>query len=87
MHEELSIYGTANKGLNEIKTAILCLPFKTKDAEPVETFIKEASKNNSRIFVICSEEILKQVANDPNERVTYIGRELFANYLSQFQIN
>ena len=87
LHEELSIYGTANKGLNEIKTAILCLPFKTKDTEPVETFIKEASKNNSRIFVICSEEILKQVANDPNERVTYIGRELFANYLSQFQIN
>lgn len=87
LHEELTIYGTANKGLNEIKSAILCLPFKTKDAEPVETFVKEASKNNSRIFVICSEEILKQVTSDPHERVTYIGQQSFANYLSQFQIN
>jgi SNF2 family DNA or RNA helicase len=87
LHEELSIYGIATKGLNEIKSAILCLPFKTKDTEPVETFVKEASKNNSRIFVICSDEIIKQVANDPHERVTYIGQELFASYLSQFQIN
>lgn len=87
LHEELTIYGMANKGFNEIKSAILCLPFKTIDAEPVENFVKEASKNNSRMFVICSEEILKQVANDPYERITYIGQQLFANYLAQFQIN
>ena len=86
LHEELTIYGMANKGLHEIKTAILCLPFKTKDVEPVETFIKEALKNNIRIFVICSEEILKQVKPDPQERIIYIGQQMFANYLTEFKI-
>ena len=87
LHEELAIYGMANKGLHEIKTAILCLPFKTKDMEPVETFIKEASNNNIRIFVICSDEILKQVTPDPQGRIIYIGQRMFANYISEFKIN
>ena len=87
LHEELTIYGTASKGLNEIKTATLCLPFKTKDLEPVETFIREASKNNCRLFVICSEEIVNQIANVPQEKVTYIGQRSFANYIAEFKIN
>jgi SNF2 family DNA or RNA helicase len=87
LHEELAIYGMANKGLHEIKTAILCLPFKTKDVEPVETFTKEALKNNIRIFVICSDEILQQVTPDPQERIIYIGQQMFANYISEFKIN
>jgi len=87
LHEEITIYGMANKGFNEIKIAILCLPFKANDAEPIKTFIREGLKNNNRLFVICSEEILKQVSIDSNERIIYIGQQMFANYLSQLQIN
>ena len=86
LHEELAIYGMVNKNLHEIKTAIFCLPFKTKDVEPVENFIKESSKNNTRIFVICSEEILKQIAPDPQERIIYIGQKMFANYVAEFKL-
>lgn len=86
LHEELTIFGTAMKGLHEIKTAIFCLPFKVKDIEPAKAFIKEASKNNTRIFVICSSEICEQVSADQQEKIVYIDQQMFANYLMQFKI-
>lgn len=86
LHEELAIFGTAVKGLHEIKTAILCLPFKVKEIEPSESFIKEASKNNSRIFVICSTEICEQVSADQQEKIAYIDQQMFARYLMQFKV-
>jgi hypothetical protein len=86
LHQELAIFGTAMKGLHEIKTAIFCLPFKVKDIEPVESFIKESSKNNTRIFVICSSEICEQVPADQQEKIVYIDQQMFANYLTQFKI-
>ncbi|NWF90185.1 MAG: DEAD/DEAH box helicase [Ignavibacteriaceae bacterium] len=86
LHEELAIYGNAVKEMNEIKTAIFCLPFKVKELEPVESFIKEAIKNNSRIFVICSDEICQQAVEDPIKNIVYIGQKQFALYLSQFKI-
>ncbi len=87
LHEELTIYGIANKALQEIKTAIFCLPFKAKNVEAIETFIKEASKNNSRLFIICSDEIIQQVINDPHEKIIYVSQKMFANYLTQFKIS
>jgi hypothetical protein len=86
LHEELAIFGTAVKGLHEIKTAILCLPFKVKDTEPVESFIKEVSKNNTRIFIICSSEICEQASADQQEKIVYIDQQLYAHYLIQFKI-
>lgn len=87
LHAELSIYGMANKGLQEIKTAIFCLPFKVQDVEPVEAFIKEASKNNARLFVVCSDKILEKLTDDPHEKIIYIGQHMFANYLAQLKIS
>jgi hypothetical protein len=87
MHEELAIYGFAQKGLHEIKTAIFCLPFKVKNLEPINNFIKETSKNNNRLFVICSDSLLEQIPYEHKEKVTYIGQNMLASYLSLFAIN
>lgn len=86
LNEELTIYGYAQKGLHEYKTAIFFLPFKAKKIEPVQNFIREASKNNKRLFVICSDDLLHQIPFKPQEKIVYIGESMLANYLSLFNI-
>lgn len=86
-HDKLTIYGIAQKGLSEIKSAVLCLPFTMNEIEPVQSFIKKNSKNNNRLFILCSEEILNNVSKIPQDKIVYIGQKMFANYLSLFNIS
>lgn len=86
LHEELIILGTAQKGLNEIKTVILCLPFKTSNIEPVENFVGNFSKNNHRLFVICSSEVSEQADEKLRRKIVFINTEMFAKYLIQFKL-
>lgn len=86
-NNSISIYGLAQKGLAEIKLAILFLPFNIKDIEPVENFIKEASKHNSRLFIICADEILEQALSEKHDRIVYIGAQMLANYFSIFNVS
>ncbi len=85
-NNSIAIYGLAQKGLAEIKSAILFLPFNIKDIEPIENFIKEASKHNSRLFIICADEILEQALLESHDRIVYIGAKMLANYFSIFNI-
>lgn len=87
LNKELTIYGYAQKGLHEYKTAIFFLPSKAKKIEPVQNFIREASKNNSRLFVICADELLHKIPFKSHEKIVYIGESMLANYLSLFNIN
>lgn len=85
-NNSISIHGLVQKGLTEIKSAILFLPFNIKDIEPVENFIKEASKHNSRLFIICADEILDQALLESHDRIVYIGAKMLANYFSTFNV-
>lgn len=85
-NNSISIHGLVQKGLTEIKSAILFLPFNIKDIEPVENFIKEASKHNSRLFIICADEILDQALLEKHDRIVYIGAKMLANYFSTFNV-
>ena len=86
-NEEISIYGIGTKGFTETKISILCLPFKVNNMEPIQNFIQQASKNKNRMFVVCSDELMKQFIPDPFERITFIGQKQFVNYLAQFKID
>lgn len=87
INEEISIYGMGSKAFVETKISILCLPFTMDNVEPVQNFIQQATKNKNRMFVVCSDELAKKFVSDPFERITFIGQELFINYLSQFKVD
>jgi hypothetical protein len=85
-HNLSSIFGHISKGDNDIKTATLCLPFDSTNADAVETFIKESLKNYTRVFVICSKEISKNIGSERNEKISWIDQEMLAQYLSLFKV-
>lgn len=80
------IYGSVQKALTEIKSAVLYIPFNLNDPELIINFIKEASKHNNRLFIICSEELLNQIKDEKHDRIVYIGEQMLANYFSIFNI-
>lgn len=87
IHDTATIHCAAAKGSHDIKTAIFCMPFQDRDPEEIENFIRDSAKHYQRLFVVASEETINQIIPDPYERVTYITKELFVNYLNQFKIN
>lgn len=86
LNNQSLIYGSSNKGINEFKTAILCLPFNAIDTELVNTFMKESLKNNNRLVVICSKEISKNLESRNDEKINFIDQETLANYISLFKV-
>jgi hypothetical protein len=81
-----TIFGMANKNLQEIKAAILCIPFNVKDPDSTIKSADELVKINNRVFIICSDELAAKFETAKPEKVSVIGLNMLANYLSLFKI-
>ena len=86
-NDTVTIYGSASKNLQEIKIAIRCTPFTLKEYDSVVKFTNEAIKTNSKVFLVCSDEIADHLNKVPEEKVIYIGQRMFSNYVSLFKIS
>ena len=87
LHNHSSIYGTLSKGMHEIKTAILCIPFNMKDVEVAKTFLKESLKINNRSIIVCSKDISDSLEISNDEKISIVELELLARYLSIFKVS
>lgn len=86
-NEILIIYGVAQKGLHEIKSAFILAPFESADAEQINSSIKEVSKHNNRITIVCSRKISDQIDFGLHDRAAFVTPEILAGYFSMFNVS